>query len=40
MENRISFKITAAQKKEIEDAAKVLADKLQPLLIALDGKDK
>lgn len=40
MENRISFKITAAQKKEIEDAIKVLADKLQPMLIALDNKEK
>lgn len=40
MENRISFKITAAQKQEIETAINTLTNTLKPILIALDGKDK
>ena len=40
MEDRIAFKITDVQKQEIEDAIRVLADKLQPLLIALDAREK
>jgi len=40
MENRIAFNITEAEKEDILKAVETLKDKLQPLLIALDKRDK
>jgi len=40
MENRIAFNITEAEKEDILKAVQTLKDKLQPLLIALDKRDK
>jgi hypothetical protein len=39
-ENRISISLTDAEIKTINDAIQILADKLQPILIALEAGDK
>ncbi len=36
-ENRISIEISSADAKAINDAIAVISDKLQPILIALEG---